>query len=43
MLDAIRAHFAIGSPPPLQVSYKLADTVAWQAVKYGDSGRFESA
>jgi hypothetical protein len=43
MLEAIRAHFAIGSPPPLQVSYKLADTVAWQAVKYGDGGRFESA
>jgi hypothetical protein len=30
MLAAIRAHLA-ATPPPLRVSYTLAETVAWQA------------
>jgi hypothetical protein len=32
MLEAIRAHLA-AAPPPLHVSYTLAETVAWQAAK----------
>jgi len=32
MLDAIRAHLAAG-PPPLQVSYSLAETAAWIEAK----------
>jgi hypothetical protein len=32
MLDAIRAHLA-AAPPPLRVSYTLAETVAWQATR----------
>jgi hypothetical protein len=40
MLDAIRAHLA-AAPPPLQVTYELAETAAWQAVRRGanDVGR----
>jgi hypothetical protein len=30
MLEAIRAHLA-AAPPPLRVSYTLAETVAWEA------------
>ncbi|MBV9584432.1 MAG: tfuA protein [Alphaproteobacteria bacterium] len=32
LLDAIRAHLA-AAPPPLRVSYTLAETVAWQAAQ----------
>jgi hypothetical protein len=32
MLDAIRAHLA-AVPPPLHVSYTLAETVAWEAAR----------
>jgi hypothetical protein len=32
MLDAIRAHLA-AAPPPLRVSYELAETVAWEAAR----------
>ena len=32
LLDAIRAHLA-AAPPPLRVSYTLAETVAWEAVR----------
>ena len=32
MLDAIRAHLA-AAPPPLRVSYQLAETVAWEAAR----------
>ena len=35
MLDAIRAHLKAGVRP-LRVSYRLAETAAWQAAKRGD-------
>jgi hypothetical protein len=34
MLEAIRAHLAAGAPP-LRVSWRLADTAAWQAARQG--------
>jgi len=37
MLDAIRAHLA-GGAPPQRVSYRLAETAAWQAARRGTTG-----
>jgi hypothetical protein len=38
MLDAVAAHVAAGIPP-LQITYKLADTAAWQAARRTAEGR----
>jgi hypothetical protein len=39
MLDAMRAHLA-ASPGPLRVTYKLSDTVAWQAARHFAAGDY---
>jgi hypothetical protein len=40
LLDAIRAHIAT-NPPPLRVSYTLAETVAWRAARQ-DAGTIDT-
>jgi hypothetical protein len=37
MLAAMRAHLALGEPP-LRITYKLAETVAWQAARWRAQG-----